>query len=146
MSRPRAYRRRGTCVDDRWPIRVETWSDVVCPWCYIGKRRTERALATLDTDPSFAYDIEFVYQLFQLGLSARRGVTEPVTAGYARKLGGAEQAAAMIERVTAAAAAEGIELRSTARGAPTRRTPTGSSGALGADGPAAHAALKESLM
>ena len=25
-------------------LRVEVWSDVVCPWCYIGKRRFEKAL------------------------------------------------------------------------------------------------------
>ncbi|HET9501679.1 MAG TPA: DsbA family protein, partial [Marmoricola sp.] len=27
-------------------MRIEIWSDVVCPWCYIGKRRLEKALAT----------------------------------------------------------------------------------------------------
>ena len=29
-------------------MRIEIWSDVVCPWCYIGKRRFERARATFD--------------------------------------------------------------------------------------------------
>jgi predicted DsbA family dithiol-disulfide isomerase len=29
------------------PISVDIWSDVVCPWCYIGKRRFERAIASL---------------------------------------------------------------------------------------------------
>ncbi|WP_216843339.1 DsbA family oxidoreductase [Phytoactinopolyspora alkaliphila] len=29
-------------------IRVDIWSDVACPWCYVGKRRFERALATFD--------------------------------------------------------------------------------------------------
>ena len=32
---------------------VEVWSDVVCPWCYIGKRRFATALAELAADPSF---------------------------------------------------------------------------------------------
>ena len=27
------------------PIKIDVWSDVACPWCYIGKRRLERALA-----------------------------------------------------------------------------------------------------
>ena len=27
------------------PLTVDVWSDVVCPWCYIGKRRLEAALA-----------------------------------------------------------------------------------------------------
>jgi predicted DsbA family dithiol-disulfide isomerase len=26
-------------------MQIEIWSDVICPWCYIGKRRFERALA-----------------------------------------------------------------------------------------------------
>ena len=28
------------------PVRVDVWSDLVCPWCYLGKRRFEKALAT----------------------------------------------------------------------------------------------------
>jgi predicted DsbA family dithiol-disulfide isomerase len=27
-------------------VKIEIWSDVVCPWCYIGKRRLERTLRT----------------------------------------------------------------------------------------------------
>jgi len=32
-------------VDEEQLVKVEIWSDVVCPWCYIGKRRLESALA-----------------------------------------------------------------------------------------------------
>jgi predicted DsbA family dithiol-disulfide isomerase len=28
-------------------VHIDIWSDVICPWCYLGKRRFERALATL---------------------------------------------------------------------------------------------------
>ena len=91
------------------PIRVEVWSDVVCPWCYIGKRRIEQALAALRDDPDFTDDIELVYRPFQLDPNARRGISEPVADAYARKFGGPEQAAAVIARVTAAAADAGIE-------------------------------------
>ncbi|MDT4973991.1 MAG: hypothetical protein QOG22_4134, partial [Pseudonocardiales bacterium] len=43
-------------------MQVEIWSDVVCPWCYLGKRRFENALA------SFAHrdDVDVVYRSFEL--------------------------------------------------------------------------------
>src|SRR6185437_5467647 len=42
--RPRAPSRR----KKRCPVQIEIWSDVVCPWCYIGKRRLERALGEFE--------------------------------------------------------------------------------------------------
>ena len=30
------------------PIKVDIWSDIQCPWCYIGKRKFEAALADAD--------------------------------------------------------------------------------------------------
>src|SRR4051812_39248386 len=36
-------------------IQVEVWSDIVCPWCYIGKRRLERALSAFDGEVSVEY-------------------------------------------------------------------------------------------
>jgi len=89
-------------------MQVEIWSDVVCPWCYIGKRRFERALATLaddDTSPP----IDVVYRPFQLDPTAPPGSTMPVVDAYARKFGGYERAQAMIDRVTSIAADEGLE-------------------------------------
>jgi predicted DsbA family dithiol-disulfide isomerase len=49
-------------------MKVEIWSDVVCPWCYIGKRRFEAALA------GFAHrdDLEVVWRSFELDPSAPR--------------------------------------------------------------------------
>ncbi|GAB3617025.1 DsbA family oxidoreductase [Okibacterium endophyticum] len=42
------------------PIKVDIWSDVQCPWCYIGKRRFEAAAARFDGD------IEVVYHSYEL--------------------------------------------------------------------------------
>jgi predicted DsbA family dithiol-disulfide isomerase len=89
------------------PIRVDIWSDVVCPWCYIGKRRFERALGELAGD----VDVEFVYHAFQLDPTASPGRSQPVAEAYARKFGGPERARAMIDRVTSIAADEGLEFR-----------------------------------
>ena len=88
-------------------MRVEIWSDVVCPWCYIGKRRFERALAELDGE----LDVDVVYRPFQLDPTASPGTSMPVAEAYARKFGGPEQAQAIIDRVTAVAAEAGIEFR-----------------------------------
>ncbi len=88
-------------------LRVDIWSDVVCPWCYIGKRRFERALGTFE----HAKDVDVVWHSFELDPSAPR-VRENIS--HAEHLAkkyrvGAAQAQAMIDRVTSAAAAEGLE-------------------------------------
>ena len=43
-------------------MKVEIWSDVVCPWCYIGKRRFERALEAFEGRD----DVEVEWRSFQL--------------------------------------------------------------------------------
>jgi predicted DsbA family dithiol-disulfide isomerase len=64
-------------------MQVEIWSDVVCPWCYLGKRRFERALA------SFAHrdDVDVVYRSFELDPWAVPGVTTPTVELLATKYG-----------------------------------------------------------
>ena len=47
------------------PIRVDVWSDVVCPWCYIGKRRLEAAIDLHQQSPD-ASEVEVVFHSFQL--------------------------------------------------------------------------------
>lgn len=47
-------------------MRIDVWSDVVCPWCYLGKRRLEVALEGLD----FADEVEVRWRAFQLDPSA----------------------------------------------------------------------------
>jgi len=89
-------------------MRVDIWSDVVCPWCYIGKRRFEKALATLAHDGG-GPPIDVVYRPFQLDPKAPPGTSTPVIEAYARKFGGYEQAQAIIDKVTGVAATEGLE-------------------------------------
>lgn len=89
------------------PIRVDIWSDIVCPWCYIGKRRFERAVAALGDE----VEVEYAFHAFQLDPTASPGKTQPVAEAYAKKFGGPERAQAMIDRVTSIAADEGIEFR-----------------------------------
>jgi len=84
---------------------VEIWSDVVCPWCYIGKRRFESALAR------FAHrgEVGVLWRSFELDRDApaRRG---PTAEHLARKYGwSADQVAASHARLESLAAAEGLE-------------------------------------
>jgi predicted DsbA family dithiol-disulfide isomerase len=91
-------------------MKVEIWSDVVCPWCYVGKRRFEAALAAF---PHRA-EVELVWRSFELDASAPAA---PETAGdYAERLAakyGTDRAGAqqMIDTMTATAAAEGLDFR-----------------------------------
>ena len=91
-------------------MRVEIWSDVVCPWCYIGKRRFETALAAVGRTRDTS-SIEVVYRPYQLDPTAPSGAPQPVVDAYAKKFGGVERAAQIIDTVTKTAAADGIEFR-----------------------------------
>ena len=89
-------------------MRIEIWSDVVCPWCYIGKRRLEAALATFD----HAGDVEILWRSFQLDPSAPTEPVETVAESLGRKYGGGPEAGRqMIDRVEAVAAEEGLLFR-----------------------------------
>ena len=88
-------------------VLVEIWSDVVCPWCFIGKRKFEAALARFDGRD----DVEVVYRAYQLDPTAPPGDARPVPEVYAAKFGGAERAAEMIDRVTTIAAEVGLDFR-----------------------------------
>jgi predicted DsbA family dithiol-disulfide isomerase len=87
-------------------VNVEIWSDVVCPWCYIGKRRFEAALAR------FAHRdaVTVVWRSFELDPQAPARRTEPLDALLAAKYGmSAERARALHAQMTELAAAEGLE-------------------------------------
>jgi predicted DsbA family dithiol-disulfide isomerase len=88
-------------------VLVEVWSDVVCPWCYIGKRRFEAALAAFDRRD----EVQVLYRAYQLDPGAPPGAATPVIDAYARKFGGPERAAQIIEHVSAVAATVGLEFR-----------------------------------
>ena len=86
-------------------MRIDIWSDVVCPWCYIGKRRLEKAIGDRD-------DIEVVYHSFELDQSSPREATQTVAEHLGEKYGGgAAGGQAMIDRVEAVAAEEGLVFR-----------------------------------
>lgn len=86
---------------------VEIWSDVVCPWCYIGKRKFAAALEQFDARSQ----VQVSYRAYQLDPTAPPGGAQPVREVYARKFGGADQAAAIIDRVTGVAAEVGLDFR-----------------------------------
>ncbi len=88
-------------------VQVEIWSDVVCPWCYIGKRRFEAALARY----AGAAEVNVVYRPYQLDPTAPSEDPRPVEEVYARKFGGPQEAQRLVGRVTALAAEDGIEFR-----------------------------------
>jgi predicted DsbA family dithiol-disulfide isomerase len=124
-------------------VLVEVWSDVVCPWCYIGKRRFERAVEQLAGE----IDVEVVYRPFQLDPTAPPGTTTSVPDAYARKFGGPERAAALIDRVTTIAAGEGLEFHlDRARRANTLLAHRLIAYAMDAGGPELHERVKERLL
>lgn len=91
-------------------MRVDIWSDVVCPWCYIGKRRFETAL---DRFPH-RDEVELTWRSFELDPSAPPSPDRPgpYVEHLARKYGiTTNQAQVMIDRVTSAAAGEGLNYR-----------------------------------
>ena len=89
-------------------MEVEIWSDIACPWCYIGKRRLENALGRFE----HADALTVTWRSFELD---PRGPAERVgeLAGHlASKYGMAiEQAREVQQGLTAAAAAEGLVVR-----------------------------------
>lgn len=91
-------------------LRVDVWSDVACPWCYVGKRRMEQALEGFE----HAGEVEVVWRAFELDPQAPRvkedGKTyaERLAAKYRRSVG---EAQGMIDNMVRTAAKDGIEMR-----------------------------------
>ena len=89
-------------------MQVEIWSDVVCPWCYVGKRRFERALAAFPHRDS----VEVVWRSFELDPSAPAERVGPYAEHLASKYGtSVDRAQEMVDGMTATAAEDGLELR-----------------------------------
>jgi predicted DsbA family dithiol-disulfide isomerase len=87
--------------------RIDIVSDTICPWCYVGKRQLERALAILAGD---GLTFEVHWNPFQLNPDMPKEGRD--RAAYrAWKFGSAEKAAALDERITEAAAAVGLAFR-----------------------------------
>jgi predicted DsbA family dithiol-disulfide isomerase len=88
------------------PMTIDIWSDIVCPWCYIGKRRFEQALAR------FAHrdQVQLIWRSFELDPHAPRQSPGTLNDMLVRKIGvSLAQAAAMHAQVTALAAKEGLD-------------------------------------
>src|SRR4051794_20074249 len=87
-------------------MQLEVWSDVVCPWCYIGKRKLETALSRFP----HADQVEVVWRSFQLDPGIPEGHTEATLPALAAKYGrSVEEMAGMQRRVEEVAAGEGLE-------------------------------------
>jgi predicted DsbA family dithiol-disulfide isomerase len=87
--------------------RIDIVSDTICPWCYIGKRHLERALAILAKE-GLAFQVH--WNPFQLNPDMPKGGRD--RAAYrAWKFGSAEKAIALDQRITEAAAGAGLAFR-----------------------------------
>lgn len=84
-------------------MQVEFWADVICPWCYIGKARFERALAGFE----HRAEITVVHRAFEL--DPGRTTVEPVQEMLAAKFG--PRAGEMEDSVAQLARDEGLEYR-----------------------------------
>ena len=80
---------------------IQVWSDVVCPWCYLGKRRLEKALA------DFPERVSVTFRAYQLDRSPVPHPL-PIRAVMAAKFGGLERADEMLSHVTTVAAGDGV--------------------------------------
>lgn len=93
-------------------MRVEIWSDVACPWCYIGKARFQQALA------EFAHkdEVEVVFRSFELDPNSPEGKSEPVLDMITERYGLSKaQARELDQRVADNAHSEGLEFRTEGR-------------------------------
>jgi predicted DsbA family dithiol-disulfide isomerase len=91
-------------------LRAQVWSDIACPWCYVGKRRLEAAIGRMGQ----AGQVEVVWRAFELDPAAPR--VHPPGTSYAERLArkygtSLEEAGAMIGRMTSIAASDGLTFR-----------------------------------
>lgn len=91
-------------------LTIDIWSDIACPWCYIGKRHLEQAL------DQFAHkaDVEVVWHAFELDPSAPpvRDASQSYAERLARKYGMAvEQAQQRLDHMVGVAAKDGLDFR-----------------------------------
>jgi predicted DsbA family dithiol-disulfide isomerase len=88
-------------------LRIDVWSDIACPWCFVGKRRLERALEQFP----HADEVKVVWHAFELDPAAppERDPSVSHAARLAKKYGiSLEQARANSERLSQVTRAEGI--------------------------------------
>lgn len=90
-------------------LEVEMWSDVVCPWCWIGKRHLEAALEKFPHRDA----VTVHYRAFELDPSASKTPDPvPVVTRLAKKYGKSPaEAQAMVDRVAGVAKQDGLDMR-----------------------------------
>jgi len=94
-------------------MRIDVWSDLVCPWCYIGKRRLEHALELIKD----LGEVEIVHRSFQLNPSAPKGTTSKRRDYLMAKYGwSAAQAEKIDSDMEKRAAEDGLEYHLSAEG------------------------------
>ena len=94
-------------------MEIEIWSDIVCPWCYLGKRRLEEALDRFEGRAG----VRVVHRAFQLDPTRPRGETQNRRRMLMAKYGWTEQQAEAIDaQMMARAADDGLSYRMTANG------------------------------
>lgn len=87
-------------------MNVEIWSDVVCPWCYIGKRRFEEALSQF----THRDQVTVIWRSYQLDPGAPKTSEETVNEVLAKKYHvSKQQAQQMNDRVSTLAAEVGLD-------------------------------------
>jgi predicted DsbA family dithiol-disulfide isomerase len=84
-------------------VELEIYADVVCPWCYVGKARLEKALETFDGD------VTVRMRPFQLD-PRMPSTSQPLLGWLAQRFGGIDRARQVMGHVTAVAEAEGLHL------------------------------------
>jgi predicted DsbA family dithiol-disulfide isomerase len=84
-------------------VQIDIYSDVVCPWCYIGKRRLDQALESHPGEATVRY---LPFQLDPKPVASPR----PLLDSLAAKFGGPERTRQITERTRAVAEAEGLKL------------------------------------
>jgi predicted DsbA family dithiol-disulfide isomerase len=88
-------------------MRIEIFSDVICPWCFIGKRRFETAISRL-RDRGVDVQVDYSFRPFQLDPTAPTESPTPAKDAYAKKFGGPERATEILDHVTSVAAQDNI--------------------------------------
>ena len=88
-------------------MKIEIWSDYACPFCYIGEKRLEKALAAIPEK-----NIEVIFKSFELDPNAPKNVTSNTVDRFAQKYGlTKDEAADRIEQISEMGRAEGIDFK-----------------------------------